>query len=89
MDRRGLTEIVARAVADAPCTLRALAREAEVPPSTLSRIVNGERDATPAVARAVAEALRRWSGQCATSAAAIERRLPQVEQRERKTRRGK
>ncbi len=86
MDRGALTEIVARAVEDAPCSLRALAREAGVPHSTLIRIVNGERDATPAVARAVAEALRRWSDQCAASAAGIERRLRQVKPRNRKTR---
>ncbi len=84
--RTTLTEIVARAIADAPCSLRALAREAGVPHSTLIRIVNGERDATPAVARAVAEALRRWSDQCAASAAGIERRLRQVKRRNRKTR---
>ncbi len=84
-----LTEIVAQAVEAAPCSLRALAREAGVPPSTLTRIVNGERDATPAVARAVADALRRWRDDCATSAVGIERRLPQVKRREGKTRRGK
>ena len=47
-----LSKAVARAVADAPCTMRALAAAADVPFSTLSRVVSGERAATVAVALA-------------------------------------
>lgn len=66
-----LTNAVAKAVNGAPCSLRALAREAGVPASTLSRIVSGERDATRDVAAAVADALERWADDCGTIAHGI------------------
>lgn len=66
-----LTAAVARAIREAPCTLRALAREAGVPPSTLTRVLSGERAATPAVAEAVACALERWGARCVRMATAI------------------
>jgi hypothetical protein len=66
-----LTAAVARAVTDAPCTLRALAEAAAVPPSTLSRIVTGERAVTVAVALAVADALDRMSTRAAQLARGI------------------
>jgi len=59
-----LTRAVVAAVRAAPCSLRALADAASVPPSTLSRIVTGTRAATPAVAAAVSRALRVWGARC-------------------------
>jgi plasmid maintenance system antidote protein VapI len=66
-----LTGTVMKAVRDAPCSVRALARQAGVPDSTLVRIVAGERAATPAVAAAVARALDEWGAQCGQLAKAI------------------
>ena len=71
-----LTETVKRAVQDAPCSIRALARAAGVPDSTLVRIVAGERAATPAVATAIARALEGWGAQCGRHAAAIRKAQP-------------
>ena len=71
-----LTVAVRQAVRRSPCTLRALAREAKVPPSTLARILAGERGATPAVAHAVAGALERWGARCLQIAAAIRQHQP-------------
>jgi len=71
MQRDRLTEAVTRAVRGAPCSVRALARAADVPDSTLVRIVAGERAATPAVAAAVARALDEWGAQCGQLARAI------------------
>ena len=59
-----LTRAVQRAIEAAPCSVAALALAATVPQSTLSRIQNGERNATPEVADAVAEALRQWGQDC-------------------------
>jgi hypothetical protein len=59
-----LTETVKLAVEGAPCSVRALARAAGVPDSTLVRIVAGERAATPALAAAVARALDGWGSRC-------------------------
>jgi plasmid maintenance system antidote protein VapI len=71
MPRDRLTETVARAIQQAPCSVRALARAAGVPASTLVRIVAGERAATPAVAAAVVRALEVWGAQCERYAAGI------------------
>ena len=71
MPRDRLTETVTRAVRGAPCSVRALARAAGVPDSTLVRIVAGERAATPAVAAAVARALDEWGARCEQFAKAI------------------
>ncbi|HZA92426.1 MAG TPA: helix-turn-helix domain-containing protein [Gemmatimonadales bacterium] len=59
-----LTDAVRQAVRGAPCSVRALARAAGVPDSTLVRIVARERAATPAVAAALARALDQWGTQC-------------------------
>ena len=72
-----LSRAVTRAVAGAPGTLRAVARGAKVPASTLARIGTGEREATPAVARAVAQALRQWARDCEQLAERIEKALPE------------
>jgi plasmid maintenance system antidote protein VapI len=66
-----LTESVTQAVRGAPCSVRALARAAGVPDSTLVRIVAGERAATPAVAASVARALDQWGAKCGQLARAI------------------
>lgn len=76
MSHDRLTDAVAAAIRAAPCSLRALARTAHVPPSTLTRIVSGERAATHAVARALADALDTWSGRCASLARGIRRVQP-------------
>jgi hypothetical protein len=63
-----LSDAVRRAIRDAPCSLRSLARTADVPHSTLVHISKHEREATPAVALAVARALERWSADCKRAA---------------------
>jgi hypothetical protein len=55
--------------------LRALAIAADVPQSTVARIVSGERSATIAVTAALARALRRWARDCDTHAARLEATL--------------
>jgi len=71
-----LTDAVAHAIREAPCSLRALARAARVPDSTLVRIRAGERAATPAVAAAVAGALDKWGVRCAQLARGIRQAHP-------------
>ncbi len=71
-----LMEAVKRAIDRAPCSVASLARVAGVPQSTLARIKAGERNVTPAVARAVARALEQWSEECASLAASIRRVQP-------------
>ena len=74
-----LSETVADAVRAAPCSLRALARAADVPDSTLVRIVSGERAATPAVAAAIATALFEWSRTCGKLGTRIRQALPRIQ----------
>ena len=76
-----LTRAVQAALAKAPCSARALAEAAGVPQPVLWRIQAGEREATPAVARAVAGGLARWSTECRSAAARIERQLAKAEAR--------
>ena len=61
---KALGDVVSKALKQAPGSIREIAREAGVPHTTLSRIVSGERGATPEVARAVAAALARWGRKC-------------------------
>ncbi len=68
-----LTRTVRAALADAPVSLRALARGSGVSHVQLARIVNGERNATPAVATAVAAALDAVGADCVTRAARVRR----------------
>jgi len=63
-----LSVAVRDAIRCAPCSVRRLAEAADVPASTLVRILAEERAATPAVARAVVQALETW-GTCCTRAA--------------------
>jgi plasmid maintenance system antidote protein VapI len=80
MSEDRLTTVVAEAVRLSPCSLRALARAANVPDSTLVRIVAGERAATAAVAYGVADALVAWSEECARLARGI-RKVQRVSER--------
>lgn len=66
-----LTTAVIRAIKGAPCSVNAVATAARVPQSTLSRILSGERAATPTVARAVAKTLEQWGRACTKEAARI------------------
>ncbi len=75
MTRRALSQAVARAAVEAPASPRFLALAAGIPPSTLCRIVSGERRATPAVGGAVAKLLRQWARDCEGLADHIERAL--------------
>jgi len=67
-----LTAAVRRAIQSAPCSTRALASEAGITHSTLVRIGDGSREATPAVAEAVARALRTWGARCTGLAVVVE-----------------
>lgn len=71
-----LSEAVKAAVELAPGSLRALARAADVPHSTLVHIVHGKREATPELARKVATALEAWSATCGETADRIRQSLP-------------
>jgi DNA-binding LacI/PurR family transcriptional regulator len=55
----------------APSSLRAIASEAGVPHSTLSRIVRNDLGASEEVAEAVARVLERWGGELADGAQGI------------------
>ena len=76
MPNEELTATVIAAIEAAPCSPRALAREAGVPHSTLSRIKSGERGATVAVAIAVADALERWAQRTHAESQRIRQHLP-------------
>lgn len=68
-----LSAAVTRALHEAPCSVRALAKEAGVPHSSLVRIQAGQLRATSEVAEAVAKGLRRWGDRCSRLAGAIEK----------------
>lgn len=70
-----VTDAVRKAMDKAPGSLRALAKAADVPHSTLVRIRSGERTATRDVAVKVAEALGLWGGKCLGGFEAINRTL--------------
>ena len=70
-----LTRQVQRAIEAVPCSIRALAREAGVPQSTLVRIQSGKREATLAVAQAIAGALSVWSKTCTKAADSLVRAI--------------
>jgi transcriptional regulator with XRE-family HTH domain len=63
-----LRQALLEAIDAAPCSDRALAREAGLAHTTLIRIREGRLHATPAVLERVAAALERWSGQCGMAA---------------------
>lgn len=62
--QNGDTGAVARALTEAPCSLRALARAAAVDHALLVRIRQGRQAATPGVTEALAEALAGWGERC-------------------------
>ncbi len=66
--RPTLTRTTQQILRNSPARLRAIARAAHVSHSTLARIVSGERDATPAVARALEHLFARWGRQYAVAA---------------------
>jgi predicted transcriptional regulator len=70
-----VTRAVRHALAGAPVSLREIGRRAGVSHAQLARIVAGERNATPAVARAVADALDAIGAECVTGAAQVRRSL--------------
>jgi hypothetical protein len=67
-----LSKAVVKALLAAPCSLRALAREAAVPHVTLVLIKSGKRSATPLVASRVASALWSWGQRCSKAAERLE-----------------
>ena len=68
-----LTRAVLAALDAAPCSLRALAREADLSHTVLVHIRAGKRAVTPALARRVAKALRTWATACQQSSDRITR----------------
>jgi lambda repressor-like predicted transcriptional regulator len=66
-----LDTVLRRAIRRAPCTIRALARQAGVSHAVLAAIVTGEERATPRVAQLVARALERWGTRCHSEAARV------------------
>jgi transcriptional regulator with XRE-family HTH domain len=72
-----LEEAVRRALAEAPGSVREIAREAGVDHSTLVRIRRGDRGATRDVARALADALGRWAGRCSSAEGILRQSLSQ------------
>lgn len=66
-----LDALLRRAIRRAPCSVRALARQAGVSHQMLAAIVAGRERATPRVARLVAAALDTWAAHCAKDAAAV------------------
>jgi lambda repressor-like predicted transcriptional regulator len=66
-----LDTVVRRAVREAPCSIRALAKEAGVSHAMLAAIVARHERATSRVALLVAKALDKWAARCAGEAAAI------------------
>ena len=70
-----LTDAVRKGI-DAVPNVSALARAAGVSQSLLARIQTGERQATPAVARKVAQALIVWGAKAVRAAGRIRQVLP-------------
>jgi transcriptional regulator with XRE-family HTH domain len=66
-----LDAVLRRAIRQAPCSIRALARTAGVSHAMLAAVATGHERATPRVALKVARALERWAARCAGEAAAI------------------
>jgi hypothetical protein len=66
-----LDALVRRAIRRAPCSIRALAREAGVSHVMLQGIVKGRERAPARVALKVARALESWAARCGGEAAAI------------------
>ena len=67
-----------RAIELAPCSVRALAKQAGVPHVTLVWIRQGKRKATAAVAGKVGAALRKWGNKCFRAADVIAREQDRI-----------
>ena len=74
-----LTRQVQRAINAAPCSIRALAREAGVAQSILVRVQSGEREATLAVATSIERALSNWGRDCTKAATTLRRAINRTE----------
>ena len=77
--RKNLTREVLNAIDAAPCSLRALAREAGVANSLLVQLQQRAFNATPELAVKIATALERWGARCVTAARKVRaaaRRVP-------------
>jgi hypothetical protein len=70
-----LTKTVCAALDAVPCSIRKLADASGVQPSTLTRVRQGDRVATPATAARLADALEGWAALCTTHARAIRRAI--------------
>ncbi len=70
-----LTRTVQQALASAPVSLRELARRTGISHVQLARIVSGERNATEAVAEAVADALDAIATAAAKESKRVQRSL--------------
>jgi transcriptional regulator with XRE-family HTH domain len=70
-----VTRAVQRSLAKAPVSLRELARRTGISHVQLARIVTGERNATPAVAQAVADGLDAIATEASAGAARVRRSL--------------
>ena len=70
-----LTDAVRKGIDEVP-NVSALAKAAGVSQSLLARIQTGERQATPAVARKVAQALIVWGAKAVRAAGRIRQALP-------------
>lgn len=70
-----LAEAIREALEGAPGSARAVALEAGVDPSMLTRIQNGERGASPELAAAVANALGRFANRYAAAEALLRRAI--------------
>lgn len=70
-----LAEAVREILDRVPGSDMELAEKAGVPQSTISRIRNGKRGCTREVARQLARALDRWSGDCAVARDHLRRAL--------------
>ena len=68
-----LRKALLEAIDSAPCSDRALAREAGLAHTTLVRIRAGTLNATPAIVDKVVEALERWGAQCSRAAERLRR----------------
>jgi transcriptional regulator with XRE-family HTH domain len=70
-----LTRTVQQALANAPVSLRELARRTGISHVQLARVVSGERNATQAVAAAIAEALEGIATEAATESKRVRRSI--------------
>lgn len=66
--RENLTRALLNAIEAAPCSLRALAREAGVAHSLLIQVQQRAFHATPELAAKITGALERWGARCRTAA---------------------